>query len=45
MHLGAVEVVVIAAVIFVLFGYRRLPDAMKALKQGLDELKKGGGED
>jgi len=39
MHLGAIEVVVIAAVIFILFGYRRLPAAMRSIKEGLDELK------
>ncbi|MCR5684555.1 MAG: twin-arginine translocase TatA/TatE family subunit [Lachnospiraceae bacterium] len=45
MHLGAIEVVVIAAVIFVLFGYRKLPAAMRALKEGMNELKRDGGAD
>ena len=45
MHLGAIEVIVIAAVIFVLFGYRKLPAAMRSLKEGLDELKSEGGKD
>ncbi len=45
MHFGAVEVIVIAVVIFILFGYKKLPAAMKSLKEGLSIFKKENKDD
>ncbi|MBP5331523.1 MAG: twin-arginine translocase TatA/TatE family subunit [Lachnospiraceae bacterium] len=40
MHFGVVEILVIAVLIFLLVGYKKLPTAMKSLKEGLDVFKK-----
>ncbi|MGI6087275.1 MAG: twin-arginine translocase TatA/TatE family subunit [Kiritimatiellia bacterium] len=41
MRLGFWEIVVVFAVIFLLFGAKRLPDLARALGRSLTEFKKG----
>lgn len=40
MHFGVIEIVVIALLVFLLFGYKKLPTAMKSLKDSLEIFKK-----
>lgn len=47
MHIGSpgwLEIVLIAAVIILLFGARRLPDLARSLGRSLSEFKKGRAE-
>ena len=43
MHFGVIEIVVIALLVFLLFGYKKLPTAMKSLKDSLEIFKKEQG--
>ncbi len=40
MHFGPVEVIVIAGVIFLIIGYKKLPAAMKSVKDSIKIFKK-----
>lgn len=40
MNIGWTEIVLIALVILILFGAKRIPDMMKSMGQGIKEFKK-----
>jgi sec-independent protein translocase protein TatA len=41
MHLGALEIVLIVAIILLLFGGKKIPELMRGLGQGTREFKEG----
>lgn len=43
--LGTTEIMVIAVVVLVLFGARKIPDLMKGVGTGIKEFKKASRED
>jgi sec-independent protein translocase protein TatA len=43
--LGTTEILVIAVVVVVLFGARKIPDLMKGLGTGIKEFKKASKDD
>jgi len=44
-RVGAIEIVVIAVVLVVLFGGKKIPEFIKGLGKGVKEFKKGVSED